>query len=232
VSTIVSICARGGSQGVPGKNIRPLLGKPLIVYTIEQALACPGVDGIYVSTDSPEIAEIARAAGAEVPFLRPAELATSSAPKIPVIQHLVEQIELAGVRVQRIVDLDPTSPLRDIADIQACLGMLDGETDVVITGYEAEKNPYFNMVEMQPDGTVGLVKQPRQSVVARQQAPKVFAMNASIYVWHRHTLEKGLWRGRARLYVMPRERSIDIDSPVDFKLVEILMREKYESAHA
>ena len=232
MSTIVSICARGGSQGVPGKNIRPLLGKPLIVYTIEQALACPGVDGIYVSTDSPEIAEIARAAGAEVPFLRPAELATSSAPKIPVIQHLVEQIELAGVRVQRIVDLDPTSPLRDIADIQACLGMLDGETDVVITGYEAEKNPYFNMVEMQPDGTVGLVKQPRQSVVARQQAPKVFAMNASIYVWHRHTLEKGLWRGRARLYVMPRERSIDIDSPVDFKLVEILMREKYESAHA
>ena len=232
MSTIVSICARGGSRGVPGKNIRPLLGKPLIVHTIEQALACPGVDRIFVSTDASEIAEIARAAGAEVPFLRPAELATSAAPKIPVIQHLVGQVEAAGVRVQRIVDLDPTSPLRDIADIQACLEMLDDETDVVITAYEAEKNPYFNMVEMQPDGTVRLVKQPPQPVVARQQAPKVFAMNASIYVWHRHTLDKGLWQGRARLHVMPRERSIDIDTPVDFKLVEILMREKHESARS
>lgn len=232
MSTIVTICARGGSQGVPGKNIRLLLGKPLIVYTVEQALACPGVDGVYVSTDDPEIARVARAAGAEVPFLRPAELATSSAPKIPVIQHLVEQVERLGVRVQRIVDLDPTSPLREIADIRACMQLLDAGTDVVITGYEAEKNPYFNMVEMQPDGLVSLVRKPRQPVESRQQAPKVFAMNASIYVWHRHTLEKGLWTGRTRLYVMPRERSIDIDSPVDFKLVELLMREKHESAPA
>lgn len=228
--TIATICARGGSKGVPGKNIRPLLDKPLIVYTIEQALACPGIDAVYVSTDDEKIAEVSRAAGAEVPFRRPAELATSTAPKIPVIQHLVSWVERTGVKADRIVDLDPTSPLRDLGDIQACLDMLDRETDVVITGYEAEKNPYFNMVEMRSDGTVGLVKTPTRPVVARQEAPQVYAMNASIYVWHRDTLAMGLWSGRTRLYVMPRERSIDVDTPLDFMLVELLMREKHGTA--
>lgn len=226
MNTIVTICARGGSQGVPGKNIRLLLGKPLIVYTIEQARSCRGIDAVYVSTDDPKIAEIACAAGAQVPFLRPAELATATAPKIPVIQHLVEHVERAGMRVGRIVDLDPTSPLRTVGDIEACLRMLDEETDVVITGYEAEKNPYFNMVEYHQDGTVALVKPLAYPVEARQLAPKVYAMNASIYVWHRRTLDKGLWGGRVKLHVMPRERSIDIDTPLDFKLVELLLRER------
>lgn len=226
MNTIVTICARGGSRGVPGKNIRPLLGKPLIVYTIEQAKSCPGIDAVYVSTDDPKIAEVAHAAGAQVPFLRPTELATATAPKIPVIQHLVEYIEHAGVRVGRIVDLDPTSPLRTVEDIEACMRLLDEKTDVVITGYEAEKNPYFNMVECRPDGSVVLVKPPPYPVEARQLAPTVYAMNASIYVWHRRTLGKGLWGGRVKLHIMPRERSIDIDTPLDFKLVELLLRER------
>jgi CMP-N-acetylneuraminic acid synthetase len=226
VSTIATICARGGSQGLPGKNIRPLLGKPLIVHTIEQALACKAIEATYVSTDDPKIAEVARAAGARVPFLRPAELATSSAPKIPVIEHLTAAVEREGVKVDRIVDLDPTSPLREVRDIEACLALLDAGTDVVITGYEAEKNPYFNMVESAGDGSVRLVKQPPGEVEGRQAAPKVYAMNASIYVWHRHSLSKGLWSGRARLHVMPRERAIDIDSLIDFRLVELLMKEK------
>ena len=224
--TIATICARGGSQGVPGKNIRPLCGKPLIVHTIEQAFQCRRLDAVYVSTDSPEIADVAKAAGAIVPFLRPAELATASAPKIPVIAHLVEHVEKAGERVERIVDLDPTSPLRDLADIDACVALLDEDTDVVITAYESDKNPYFNMVERRPDGTVGLVKPPPIEIAGRQSAPKVYSMNASIYVWHRHTLAKGLWNGRTRLHVMPRERSVDIDTPLDFKIVELLMQEK------
>ena len=226
MSTIATICARGGSRGVPGKNIRPLLGKPLIVYTIEQALACPRIDAVYVSTDDEAIAGVARKAGARVPFLRPAELATAEAPKMPVIRHLVTALEAQGVRAERIVDLDPTSPLRDLADIDACLALLDQATDVVITGYEAEKNPYFNMVEAGADGSVRLVKTPAKGVFTRQSAPRVYAMNASIYVWHRRTLDKGLWDGRARLHVMPRERSVDIDSELDFKLVELLMKEK------
>lgn len=228
MKTIASICARGGSVGVPGKNIRYLQGKPLIAHTIDQALSVGSIDAVYVSTDSPEIAEVARRCGAFVPFLRPAELATSTAAKVPVIQHLCDWVVRNDGEFDRIVDLDPTSPLRTVDDIQACLTLLDAETDVVITAFESEKNPYFNMVEYKPDGNIGLVCQPAGVVVARQQAPHVYSMNASIYVWHRHTLPKGLWNGRLKLHVMPRERSIDIDSPLDFAIVEMLMKQAEE----
>lgn len=230
MSTLATICARGGSQGVPRKNILPLLGKPLIQYTIEQAQACPLIDHVFVSTDDEEIAEVARRAGAEVPFLRPAELATATAPKIPVIRHLVDWVVDSGIKVDTIVDLDPTSPLREPEDIRACIEMLDAATDVVITGYLAIKNPYFNMVEQKEDGYYSLVQQVPGGIDQRQRAPKVYAMNASIYVWHAHTLSKGLWDGKAKLHIMPRERSIDIDEPIDFKLVELLMKEQRESS--
>jgi CMP-N-acetylneuraminic acid synthetase len=161
--------------------------------------------------------------------LRPRELATSTASKLPVIEHLVSQVEQAGVDIDTIVDLDPTSPLRAVADIDACLQLLDDMTDVVITGYEAEKNPYFNMVERRSDGTIGLVKVLPGGVASRQLAPVVYAMNASVYVWHRSTLAKGIWGGRARIHVMPRERSIDIDSEIDFQLVELLMKSRNEN---
>lgn len=223
---IATVCARAGSVGVPGKNIRPLLGKPLIAYTIEQARACRGIEAVYVSTDSEEIAAIARVAGARVPFLRPAELATSAAPKLPVVEHLVSDVEAHTGPVDIVVDLDPTSPLREVGDIEACMRMLDGETDVVITACESDKNPYFNMVERRADGSIGLVKPPGKEIAGRQMAPKVYAMNASIYVWHRASLRKGLWDGRAALYVMPRERSVDIDSELDFRFVELLMMER------
>jgi len=208
---------------VPGKNIRSLRGKPLIVHTIEQALACPDIDGVYVSTDDPAIAAIADGAGALVPFLRPAELATHSAPKVPVIDHLVTELTRSGVSVSKVVDLDPTSPLRTVDDIVAAIAMFDDETDVVITGFEAEKNPYFNMVEFKPDGNVGLVKSPPSPIAGRQGAPNVYSMNASIYVWRPEALKRGIWDGRVKLYVMPRDRSIDIDSEIDFLLVEKLM---------
>lgn len=224
MTTICTICARGGSTGVPRKNVRDLCGKPLIAHSIEQALACPEIDAVYVSTDDDEIAEVARRFGAIVPFKRAAEMATVTAPKLPVIQHLVAHVVASGVDVTRIVDLDPTSPLRTVADISAAIALLDAETDVVITGYEAEKNPYFNMVEVRPDGTVGLVKPLGHMVTSRQEAPEVLAMNGSVYVWHRHSLDKGLWDGRARVYRMPRERSIDIDHELDFVMVELLMK--------
>jgi CMP-N,N'-diacetyllegionaminic acid synthase len=225
LSTVATICARGGSQGLPGKNIRPLAGRPLIVHSIEQALGCPSIDAVYVSTDDEEIADIARRAGAEVPFLRPAELATANAPKLPVVRHLVEAIEAAGVAVARIVDLQPTSPLRDQADIHACLDLLDADTDCVITGCIAHQNPYFNMVELDDGGLAGLAKKLAGDIAGRQLAPPVYAMNGSVYVWHRATLDKGLWGGRTRLHVMPPERSVDIDTAIDFQLAELLMKE-------
>lgn len=230
MTTICTICARGGSVGVPRKNIRLLMGKPLIVHTIEQAQAAKAIDAIYVSTDDAEIAEVARRAGANVPYLRPAELATSSAPKIPVIEHLVEKVESLGVDVTRIIDLDPTSPLRLVSDIDNAAAMLDDDTDCVITAYPSDKNPYFNMIEPQPDGNMRLVKRLPEGVTSRQAAPKVYSMNASIYVWHRHTLNKGLWNGQTKLYEMTRERSVDLDSEFDFRLIEMLMKEHEKEA--
>jgi CMP-N-acetylneuraminic acid synthetase len=223
MSTIATICARGGSTGLPGKNIRLLFERPLIAYTIEHALRTPGIDRVFVSTDDEAIAAAARAAGAEVPFMRPAELATSTTPKLPVIRHLVEGVEAMGVQVDRIVDLDPTSPLRAVDDVLACLRLLDANTDVVITGYPAEKNPYFNMVELDGQGHAALSKSLPGGIFARQQAPAVYAMNASVYVWWRRTLDQGIWDSRVRLHVMPRERSIDVDSLIDFELVQLLM---------
>jgi CMP-N,N'-diacetyllegionaminic acid synthase len=184
------------------------------------------IHGVYVSTEDPDIAEIAKRAGARVLGLRPAEMATADAPKLPVIRHLVEQVELTGMVPDIIVDLDPTSPLRDLADIETCIGLLTPTTDLVITCYPSDKSPYFNMVEEQSDGNIRLVKPPVEAVYGRQQAPRVYAMNASVYVWHRRTLGKELWEGRVKLHPMPRERSVDIDSIFDFKLVELLMRER------
>lgn len=226
MTTICTICARGGSVGVPRKNIRLLGGKPLIAHSIEQALAAPGIEAVYVSTDDDEIAEVARAYGAIVPYRRPAELATSTAAKIPVIEHLVAHVESLGVNVTRIVDLQPTSPLRVVGDIEAALALLDDQTDVVITGYLTDKNPYFSMVEQKPDGNFGLVAKVEGGFATRQSAPKVYAMNGSIYVWHRQTLSKGLWGGRVRLYEMPAERSVDIDSELDFRLCELLIADQ------
>ncbi len=225
MATICTICARGGSVGVPRKNIRSLRGKPLIAWTIEQAAQVPEIDGIYVSTEDDEIAEIAREYGATVPYRRPAHLATSAAAKIPVIIDLVEQVESQGITVDRIVDLDPTSPLRDVSDIQDAVDLLADDVDVVITGYLSDKNPYFNMVEPKGGGSYGLVAGPG-NVVARQAAPPVYSMNGSVYVWHRHTIDKGLWDGRAVMHEMPRERSVDIDSELDFRIVELLMEER------
>ena len=228
MKTIASICARGGSVGVPRKNIKMLHGLPLIAHTILQAKACGQIDEVYVSTDDAEIAEVARSYGAQVPFLRPAHLATSAAGKVPVIAHLADWVEQNVGPFDRLVDLDPTSPLRLGSDIDSCLDLLDADTDVVITAFESEKNPYFNMVSHQADGNIGLVCGSPDGIVARQQAPAVYSMNASIYVWHRHTICKGLWKGRVRLHVMPRERSVDIDSPLDFKIVDMLMHERKE----
>lgn len=223
MTTICTICARGGSVGVPRKNVRVLNGKPLIGWTIEQAQACPSIGDVFVSTDDPEIARIAVDFGATVPFQRPDHLASSEAGKLPVITHLVEHLESTGLVMDRIVDLDPTSPLRRLEDIEGAIALLDESTDVVITGYRSDKNPYFNMVEQKADGRFGLVVS--SDAVARQAAPPVYAMNGSVYVWHRRTLGKGLWAGNTQLYEMPHDRSVDIDSELDFRVVQLLMAE-------
>lgn len=222
-TTIATICARGGSKGLPGKNIRLFAGRPLIAHSIAQALACPGIAGVYVSTDDPAVAEIARASGAQVPYLRPAELATDAAPKLPVIQHLVAYLEGQGARIDRIVDLQPTSPLRTVADIEGALAV-PGDAGLVVSVTPAHDNPYFNLAEVQPDGSLRLSKGDGQG--RRQDAPAVYALNGSIYVWRRdalaHAALHGLWSVRVAPYVIPRKRSVDIDDLDDFDHAEWL----------
>lgn len=231
MSVLCTICARGGSKGVPGKNIRELLGKPLIAYTIEQALRSDLIDRVVVSTDSEEISEVAKSLGAEVPFLRPAHLANDKAPKLPVIQHAVEFYgKELGFTPDYVIDLDPTSPLRLDEDIVKCLHLIstDAACDSVITGYRSNKNPYFNMVEISSDGYGRLSKSTEKRVSRRQDAPIVYAMNASIYVWKTSSLmnQTDVVSGRVKLFEMPDERSVDIDSEVDYKLVENIMTER------
>jgi CMP-N,N'-diacetyllegionaminic acid synthase len=227
---LCTICARGGSKGVSNKNIKLLHGKPLIAHTIEQALNTKLINRVVVSTDSEEIVNIAKRHGAEVPFIRPSDLATDYTPKLPVIQHAVEYcIKNMGFGPDYVVDLDPTSPLRTIKDIENCINLIKSNSncDSVITGYRSNKNPYFNMVETGKDGFAKLCKQADVQITDRQSAPIVFAMNASIYVWKTEILlnQNNILSGRVKLVEMPEGRSIDIDSEVDFKLVELIMKE-------
>jgi CMP-N-acetylneuraminic acid synthetase len=226
--TLGTICARGGSKGVPGKNVRVLSGHPLIAYSIAVARACAFVDRVVVSTDSLEIAEAARRYGADVPFLRPAPLALDTSPKVPVIRHAVEFVEAEhGRPVDLIVDLDPTAPLRTADEVRRCWELAQTpETDVVITATPARKNPYFNMVEIR-DGYARLSKPVTPPLARRQDAPAVYEMNASIYVFHREALMRdGRVLGpRTRMLEMPPERSHDIDHPLDFAYLEFLVAE-------
>lgn len=231
MNILCTICARGGSKGVPKKNIRPLLGKPLIAYTIELALECPQISRAAVSTDSAEIAEIAKGFGAEVPYIRPAHLATDEASKLPAIQHLVRHyIDNVKFVPDYVVDLDPTSPLRTMEDVKQCIDLImnDPECDSVITGYKSNKNPYFNMVELDRNGFASLSKKPDGKILRRQDAPVVYSMNASVYVWKTDILfqRDDIISGRTKFIEMPDDRSIDIDSEIDFKLVELIMRER------
>jgi N-acylneuraminate cytidylyltransferase/CMP-N,N'-diacetyllegionaminic acid synthase len=224
---LCTICARGGSKGVPGKNIRPLAGKPLLRHSIDQARASGLFAAIAVSSDDPAILAVAREAGVEVLVERPAELASDTAGKMPAIRHCVDSAEHAlGRRFDTVVDLDATSPLRLPEDIAGAVALLeDAGVSCVITGSPARRSPYFNLVEQRPDGSVGVAKPPPATVLRRQDAPPCFDMNASIYVWRRDVLlaDPRVFYPDTRLYVMPEERSHDIDSPLDFDLVTFLI---------
>jgi len=227
---LCSICARGGSKGVKNKNIRLLNGKPLIVYTIEQARGSGLFEHIIVSSDSDEILSTAEKAGAEVIFKRPAELASDSSGKLDVIKHALSSAEnYYGKEFDYHVDLDATSPLRKIEDISFAFDQFKRDNnDVLITGSPSRRSPYFNLVECDDSGKVYLSKQLKDKVLRRQDSPACYDMNASIYIWKRETLLSldTIFTEKTGLYVMPEIRSQDIDSALDFEIVEMIMREK------
>lgn len=226
---LVTICARGGSKGLPGKNIRPFLGTPLIGVTIQQAKRWGKASRIVVSTDSEEIARVARKYGGEAPFLRPAALATDTAGKLPVLSHCLRESEKAFAENYDVVlDLDVTSPVRTPADLEkGWKTFLELKPSVCLSVVPARKNPYFNMLERDGDGKIVISKPLRQVALSRQAAPPVWEANASIYFYDAQflrTAPSSVWDGRVEIFEMPKTSAFDIDEEIDFLVAEMMMK--------
>lgn len=233
MNVVALICARGGSKGLPGKNIRPLGGVPLIVWSIRQAKAVPRISRVIVSTDSEEIAAVARDAGAEVPFLRPAELAQDKSPERAVWRHALEYLKATeGAYPEVLIVVPATAPLRLPEDLERCLDEFEQDgADTVITVAEAYRNPYFNMVKTRADGCVELVIPPAEGAVTRRQdAPEVYDMTTVAYVTHPEFVMQAdsIFAGRVRVVQIPAERAVDIDTLMDFRMAECLLQYRDE----
>ena len=233
MSTLCVIGARGGSAGLPNKNIKMLHGKPLIVWSIEQALKIEEISKVAVSTDSEEIAKISVQAGADVPFLRPQELATANVGKFDVFKHALNSFEtFYNKSFNTYVDLDCTNPLRDIDDIKQCMKIFNEKRDKGIDGVfticEARKNPYFNLLEKNNDGYLQISKKLENNILSRQSAPEVFEHVACIYVLSADYVKMSnhLLDGNSIGYDIGQRKSYDIDSEIDFEIIEFLMKQK------
>jgi len=225
---ICTICAREGSKGVKGKNIKVLNGKPLINHTINQAVNSGLFDYIVVSSDSDTILDIANRSNPNLLVKRPNELASDHISKLPAIRHALNEAEkVSGHKFSTIVDLDPTSPLRLISDLEKSLEQFKQSDSLnLITGCTSRRSPYFNLVEKDKNGNINLSKKLSEPIYRRQDSPKCFDMNASIYIWSRNTLfdHDTVFTDKTELYEMPESRSIDIDNQLDFLIVEHILK--------
>lgn len=223
---VAFVFARGGSKGLPGKNIRKLVGKPLIVYSIETALDSEMIADVYVSTDDPAISEVARNAGAAV-INRPAELATDDAAEWLAWRHAIQTVEREIGQFDLFVSLPPTSPLRSAQDVSNAIRAMemDLSADICITISDAVRSPYFNMVA--PDGTGGLrlAVQASESIARRQDAPPLFDITTVAYVARPGYVmtQSSLFAGRVIGVSVPKERAVDIDDMLDFQFAEFLI---------
>jgi CMP-N-acetylneuraminic acid synthetase len=225
---VAVVCARGGSKGLPRKNLIDLGGVSLVGRAVAQAAR--RFSHVVISTDEPDIRDEAARHGATHYVRRPPELAGDDAPKIPAIRHAVREVETAEqISFEVVVDLDPTCPLRDDTDISGALALYDEHPgcDNVVSVTPSKKNPYFNQVERDETGAARLVRERTQTPLRRQDAPEVFDINGAVYVWRRAALDErdDVIRPGTRLYVMPPERSIDIDGSVDVLVARALLQE-------
>ena len=222
------IPARGGSKGLPGKNILPLIGKPLIQYSIEAALSVKSIDDVVcVSTDSREIQSISSQLGAESPFIRPIEFSTDEAGSEVVIKHAIQwYIENRNKRFDLIVLLQPTSPLRSAEHIREAISCMTAKHEMILSVTHTKANPYFTLVkERDVDYIDRFIK---SEVVRRQDCPNVYQINGAIYIIRTSTLfTKGLANlSQVGMYLMPEKFSIDIDTSFDLEMAEyILLKE-------
>ena len=226
---LCTICVRCGSKGLRNKNIKNINGKPLVSYTINQAIRSKIFDNIAISSDSYKILNIAKKFGIKDLIKRPKNLAIDSAPKIPVIKHcLLEMEKRYKKKYDLIVDLDATAPLRKIIDIKKAVNkMIKSKASNLFSVCESRSNPYFNAVEI-VNNKVQQLKKSKKNITSRQSAPKVFDINASIYIWRRNFLKKyeSLISKKTTIYIMPESRSLDIDTNFHFKLARFLINKK------
>lgn len=223
-SIVACVFARGGSKGLPRKNLLTIGGKSLLVHAIELGKSLPRVAKVVVSTDDMEIADAARAVGAGVPFIRPAELATDTSPEWLAWQHLIRSLRKSGEKIDVLLSLPPTSPLRNSADVNCCLDtLLGGSADAVVTVRTAERNPYFNMVRVEPDHSVRLAMEGK--FTRRQDAPKIYDMTTVAYAAYADFVLRadGLFDGIVGAVHIPSARALDIDSELDLLVGEALM---------
>ena len=227
---ICLIAARRGSKGVPKKNLRFVFGKPLIVRAIECGLKCSYIDHLIVSTDCTKIAAVAKDSGAEIPFMRPNELAKDETPMLPVLEHAVLKTEEHyAEQVNCLILLDPTAPLRKLDDLTGAFNLfMNEDCDAVVSASVARRNPYFNMVQKKKTYYT-LIGNSKESIGRRQDAPQVYDMNASIYIWKREALiiNDSVFTNKTSLYLMPEERSVDIDTKLDWDFVEYILKKRF-----
>lgn len=225
------IFARGGSKGLPGKNIRRLCGRPLIAHAISTALQTRFLERVIVSTDDVQIAAVARHYGGQIPFMRPAELASDTAPERLAWRHAIESMEqLEGRRIDVLVSIPATCPLRSVMDVDRCVErLLQSDADIVVTAAEATSNPYFNMITLDKDEIAHIAVKPPANVTRRQDAPTVYDLTAVAYAARRDAIFSmdSYFQGRVRAVIVPKERAIDIDTEFDFQLAEFLMNRNY-----
>jgi CMP-N-acetylneuraminic acid synthetase len=230
---LITICARGGSKGIPGKNIKLLSGKPLIYYTIQVANEFKSRYEnvtIVLSTDSEEIAKVAQKYGLNTDYRRPDRLAGDTVGKIEAIQDVLDWVEdINHCKYDYILDMDVTSPLRNLEDLTKAFELiLDNEEAVnLFSVSSANRSPYFNMVELKENGYFAQVKQPAGIVLTRQSAPKVYDLNASFYFYKKTFFElgyKGAITDKSLIFEVP-HICFDLDHPIDFDIISYLMEE-------
>lgn len=213
--------ARGGSKGIPRKNIKLLCGKPLLQYTAESALRARGLSKVILSTEDEEIADLGRNFGLQVPFLRPAELAEDTAPMLPVVQHALRWMESRGESFDAVCLLQPTNPLRRSEDIDSCIDLLEkSDADAAVTVLEvpAEYNPHWVYFKRE-DETLHLSMGGQNPITRRQDLPKAFHREGSVYVTRRQVIveNNSLYGNRLAGYLIDRSRSVNIDDSKDWE---------------
>lgn len=233
MTRLAVICARGGSKGVPGKNIRPLGGRPLIAWTVGQAFDTGLFDLVVVSSDAPEILKAAAGAGPVFEVLRPAEMATDTSSVHPAILHALSAAEMhLGRNCESFAFLQTTSPLRAVDDIARGVALWETHRPTnVISVTPARASPYYTLLEEGVDGRVSLSKQPDPPFVRRQDAPLCWEINGALYVFDRdkYVAEPKVLYTDTLILEMPMERSVDIDTEQDLLLAEFLLQKQAAS---